>query len=435
MAEQEHKTGSTESRPEQQAVSRRRMLKTLGGAATVSAGAVLVGPAAAGATGTGTKTGPAYFRGSPAVVANGNVAGPIDVVPDATVEAFADKGVAVYAWSRAESGEGGGVFGTCFTPDGCAVQGISQATSGSAIGVYGESFSRTGIAVKGRSSGDGAFGVVGLNDGTSGTGAGVHGESSSPSGSAVEGLNFATSGEEAIGVYGQSASTFGAGVEGLNTSTSGFADGVYGESVSPKGRGVTGTNLATNGNAVGVSGGTSSPDGYAVAGLNTAKSGRSVGVYGETGNTSTGFGVLSKGKIGTTSVVISGFPFFGGLRAVYSMASPECWLEDFGSANLVDGAADVALDAVFSAAVRTDSYKVFVVPEGDCRGLYVAAKGEQGFAVRELQGGAASVPFSYRVVARRSDVDAPRLAEVDLSPLASEARHRTPRSARKALLA
>jgi hypothetical protein len=145
--------------------------------------------------------------------------------------------------------------------------------------------------------------------------------------------------------------------------------------------------------------------------------------------------VLSKGKIGTTSVVISGFPFLGSLRAVYSMASPECWLEDFGSADLVDGAADVALDAVFSAAVRTDSYKVFVVAEGDCSGLYVAAKGEQGFTVRELQGGKATVPFSYRVVARRQDVDAPRLAEVDFSPLASRTRDSAPLVARKALLA
>jgi hypothetical protein len=435
MAEHETKTGSSETQPKEQAVSRRRLLKTLGGAATAGAGAVLVGQTAASATGTINKTGPAIFRGSPAVVANGSLGGAAGGFPGNTVEAFAAKGYALYGWSTAESGTGGGVFGTCFSPDGYAVQGISQATSGSAIGVSGESFSSSGIGVQGRTPHGKAFGVVGLNDATSGAGAGVHGESSSPNGSAVEGLNFATSGQEAIGVYGQSASSLGAGVEGLNTSTSGFADGVYGESMSPDGRGVTGTNLATKGSAIGVNGGTSSPDGYAVAGVNTAKSGRSVGVYGETGNTSTGFGVLSKGKIGTTSVVISGFPFLGGLRAVYSMASPECWLEDFGSSNLVDGAADVALDAVFSAAVRTDNYKVFVVPEGDCRGLYVAAKGEQGFTVRELQGGTASVPFGYRVVARRQDVDAPRLAEVDLSPLLSEARQSTPRGARKALIA
>jgi hypothetical protein len=57
MAEQESKTGSSETLPAQQAVSRRRMLKTLGGAATVGAGAMLVGPAAtAGATGTPDKT-------------------------------------------------------------------------------------------------------------------------------------------------------------------------------------------------------------------------------------------------------------------------------------------------------------------------------------------------------------------------------------------
>jgi hypothetical protein len=422
MTEHENETESNETGPGGRAVSRRRLLKTLGGAATVGAGAMLVGPAAtAGATGTPDKTTYFFSRTKTAVLAE----------DDSRVSP------ALFAINDATAGTGGGAVGHSWSPNGPGVTGINNASGGSAIGVSGwTNSSHTGIGVQGKAdSAPNGYGVVGLNSATSGTGAGVHGESSSPSGSAVEGLNFATSGEEAIGVYGQSASSLGAGVEGLNTSTSGHADGVYGESVSPNGRGVTGTNLATSGDAVGVNGETSSPDGYAVAGVNSAKSGRSVGVYGETGNTSTGFGVLSKGKIGTTSVVISGFPFLGSLRAVYSMASPECWLEDFGSADLVDGAADVALDAVFSAAVRTDSYKVFVVAEGDCSGLYVAAKGEQGFTVRELQGGKATVPFSYRVVARRQDVDAPRLAEVDLTPLVPEARHRTPRGARKALLA
>ncbi len=421
MTEHENETESNETGPGGRAVSRRRLLKTLGGAATVGAGAMLVGPAAtAGATGTANKTGHFVSKTQTAVFA----------------ETYAGFLPAIEGLNPATTGTGGGVYAEAWSPNGPGVIGINNASGGSAIGVSGKSNSHTGRGVQGTvDDAPNGYGVVGLNSATSGTGAGVHGESSSPSGSAVEGLNFATTGDEAIGVYGQSASSLGAGVEGLNTSTSGFADGVYGESVSAQGRGVTGTNLATNGNAVGVNGGTSSPDGYAVAGANTAKTGRSVGVYGETGNTSTGFGVLSKGKIGTTSVVISGFPFLGGLRAVYSMASPECWLEDFGSADLVVGAADVRLDAVFSAAVRTDNYKVFVVPEGDCSGLYVAAKGEQSFTVRELQGGTASVPFSYRVVARRQDVDAPRLAEVDLSPLLSEAGQRTPRGARKALIA
>jgi hypothetical protein len=97
---------------------------------------------------------------------------------------------------------------------------------------------------------------------------------------------------------------------------------------------------------------------------------------------------------------------------------------------MVNGAADVTLDSVFAAAVRTDSYNVFVVPEGDCRGLYVAGKGPLGFTVRELQGGKATVPFSYRVVARRQDVEAPRLAEIDLTPLVPQPRERGPRVAR-----
>jgi hypothetical protein len=381
MAEQENETESNKTRADQQAVSRRRLLKTIGGAATVGAGMVLVGePVPAGASGTAIKTGTfSSNTNTPAVSAVSTGTGP-----------------AVRGSSRSRS-FGSGVFGMCVSPDAYAVAGVNSATSGLAIGVAGQT--------------------------------------ASSQGSAVTGLNFATSGSKAIGVYGQSASPNGAGVEGFTTATSGTPSGVYGESPAPGGYGVSGANTATSGAALGVQGLSASPDGYAVAGVNNAKSGRSVGVYGETGNTDTGFGVLCKGRLAATSTIVSGFLLLGTTRTLYSMASPECWIEDFGSADLVDGAAKVPLDPAFAAAVRTDSYNVFVVPEGDCRGLYVAEKGQQGFTVRELQGGKASVPFSYRVVARRQDVDAPRLAEVDLSPLVSRTRDRAPRVARPPLLA
>jgi hypothetical protein len=60
---------------------------------------------------------------------------------------------------------------------------------------------------------------------------------------------------------------------------------------------------------------------------------------------------------------------------------------------------------------------VFLTPEGDCRGLYVSERDERGFIVRELQGGHSDLGFSYRIVAKRKDVKAPRLAEVELPRL------------------
>lgn len=465
LAKHKSEIQSNEPKQEEQAVSRRRLLKTMGVAATVGAGNVLAGqPAPAGAstdngafsTGTSTPAVSAVSTGTGAAV-QATKQSPGGAAVKGVSASLGGAGIGVYGSANGDDGigvrgfalgdgsavgvagvsasdSGTGVQGTVSAPEGYGVVGRNLDKSGPAMGVLGTSDSDKGTGVQGTVNATSGFGVVGLNNATSGVGAiGVGGQSSSPDGCGVEGLNFATSGAAAVGVFGQSTSPAGSGVEGLETSTSGAADGVYGEARSPDGHGVFGANIATSGTAVGAQGTTKSPDGFGLVGVNAAKTGRSVGVFAQTGNTKTGFGLLCKGRLATTSVVVSGFPFLGTMRSLYSVASPECWLEDFGSAGLVDGAADVALDPVFSAAVLTDKYSVFVVPEGDCRGLYISEKGPQGFTVRELQGGKATVPFSYRVVARRQDVEAPRLGDVDLAPEAPQALDRTRRGHRQAL--
>jgi hypothetical protein len=86
------------------------------------------------------------------------------------------------------------------------------------------------------------------------------------------------------------------------------------------------------------------------------------------------------------------------------MESPEHWFEDFGSAKLARGRAVVKLDANFAKVIKSGDYRVFVTPEGDCRGLYVRRKSSNSFEVRELTGGKSSVAFSYRIVGRRKDI-------------------------------
>ena len=71
-------------------------------------------------------------------------------------------------------------------------------------------------------------------------------------------------------------------------------------------------------------------------------------------------------------------------------------------------------DPDFVAVVKADQYSVFPIPEGECKGLYVTAKTPVSFEVRELQGGTSSVPFSYRLVARRKDDVGRRMEKVDL---------------------
>ncbi|HEU4489126.1 MAG TPA: hypothetical protein VFS38_07540, partial [Actinomycetota bacterium] len=102
----------------------------------------------------------------------------------------------------------------------------------------------------------------------------------------------------------------------------------------------------------------------------------------------------------------------GSLRRVYALESPESWFEDLGRAEVVDGQAQVELDSEFAAMVQTDDYHVFLTPEGETQGLYVNARTPDRFEVLEQQGGTSSLTFSYRVVAKRSDIEAERLQQI-----------------------
>jgi hypothetical protein len=102
------------------------------------------------------------------------------------------------------------------------------------------------------------------------------------------------------------------------------------------------------------------------------------------------------------------------------MESPENWFEDFGGGRLQDGASTVQIDALFAQAVNTElEYRVYLTPEGDCRGLYVTNKTASSFEVRELQGGTTNVSFSYRVVAKRKGYEDVRMAKM-LGPTPEE---------------
>ena len=66
----------------------------------------------------------------------------------------------------------------------------------------------------------------------------------------------------------------------------------------------------------------------------------------------------------------------------------------------------------FAGVMHSDSYHVFLTPQGDSKGLFVANKTPNGFSVHEQQGGTSSIAFDYRVVAKRKDIAGPRMEEV-----------------------
>ena len=121
------------------------------------------------------------------------------------------------------------------------------------------------------------------------------------------------------------------------------------------------------------------------------------------------------GNLGCSGTIAGVAKVQDGSKSVemYSVQSPENWFEDFGSGSLNSGTARVALEATFAQTVNAGiEYHVFLTPKGDCKGLYVTNESATGFEVHELGGGISSVPFDYRIVAKRAGYENLRLADV-----------------------
>src|SRR5579872_2811516 len=339
-----------------------------------------------------------------------------------------------------------------------AIQGWNENTTNStsalAPGVFGLSFAPKGIGVIGSgpvhsstfssSAGQFAYGVVGdggpstIGIGVGGmadTGAGVAGWSKS-SGTGVWG-----SSQEGNGVFG--ASSTGAGTSGQSST----GDGIYGTSLN--GAGIYGVSLNANGvYGEGQDGNGSGGAGVYAFGQNTA-----AGVFSTTSGTGAavvGINNTSSGEASSTAYLLNAAPFSGivlyaggsttgawcdiqvagnltcsGDKSVavptpdqhwvklYSVESPENWFEDFGSGNLESGRVIVQLEPNFRETVNPSlDYHVFLTPRGECEGLYVASMTANSFEVRELHHGKSSVPFDYRIVAKRKDYENIRMEDV-----------------------
>ena len=278
-----------------------------------------------------------------------------------------------------------GVVGFSFAPDGMGVLGSGPVHSNTfntyagafAIGVAGDSRNETGVlgtsdngtAVYGISTAGGT-GVSGLSStgtavaGISNSGTGVYGSTSFENGD----------GAAQFGVWGNdTASDYGANVAVYGTSQLGEA--MVG--VSPDD-----TAIFTSTNTVG-----------AQPFFAGDSAGNSCGVL--TGSANGGASLFCSG---TQSSIVQ----TGGERWVnlYAVESPENWFEDFGSGQLINGSAEIRLEPMFGQTIALGDYRVFPVPNGDCKGLYVAQKTVTGFVVRELGGG--NIECAVRLSHRRA---------------------------------
>jgi len=295
-----------------------------------------------------------------------------------------------------------GVDGVTYSETAFGVFGMNNASGGFGTGVYGKG--ATGVVGSGTSSygvyggSDSSHGVVGIANGSffgvvgEGGGAGVYG--SGPTG--IQG--FGTSG---FGIYGQhvGASTLGAEIP--------YA-GIWGDTNTLGAAGVAGTGQ----------------DGMGGIFLNDSASG-----YYSLVAASYSFSPIFSAEnipngVSCTIDATAHLHCDGGIGAMVQLdsgnrkvamsgiESPENWFEDFGSAQLVNGVAVIKFDPDFIQTVNTGKdYRVFPVPNGDCKGLYVTNKTANSFEVRELGNGSSNIDFDYRITAIRKNYETVRFAD------------------------
>jgi hypothetical protein len=235
-----------------------------------------------------------------------------------------------------------------------------------------------------------------------GSGAGLVGSATTVAATPVTGLN--------AGVYGLGAANK-VGVSGANLSTVPNSHAIL--AVATAGHGLVGSSLGGNTYA-GLVGN---------AGPNGARAGA---FYGDVVFSANFFVLGNQTVYGAKSAALPTAD--GKHRLVYCIESPESWLEDFGEGTLANGTADVKIAADFAAVADTSEMHVFITETGGTHyhlstdkigpvGFTVTAD-TKGAALKGLKDSDLTATFSYRVVAKRKDVKADRLAKVEKPTLA-----------------
>lgn len=345
----------------------------------------------------------------------------------------------------------------------------STSASKFAAGLLGSDASTKGTfdaGVEGKSTrGIGVLGASGKSTGVEGTTGSVSFVQPAVLGLATAGAigveGKSVSGTSGIGVLGQGSGVAILGSASLSTSTSVLADGVGGLLFAGNGTGGqvfsvdnVGNVNAPNFNATNAITGPTADIEISAPGPAILGAAEGVGVLGFASGNSSGVGAVSAEGSGgllfqglnssffdvfnvdnSGNVSISGLIFTSGAcstgcirtgasqtRVVsYAPRESQPTMEDVGEAQLIDGEARVTLDPAFSNVINKNvPYLVFAMPEGDCKGLFIAAKSATGFTVRELQGGRSSLAFEYRIVARPFADHSPRLPFVRTRSFSNE---------------
>jgi hypothetical protein len=335
------------------------------------------------------------------------------------------------------TGTGSGVFGSSLnngtgvygTNNGAFGDGVWGDNSGQGAGVRGQSLNN-GTGVFGYNK-DNGYGVYGYNPSTGIAVIAVNADSLAGAGYAMYSLcRYRTS----FGLYAVNTDTMGTGILGIgnNTTASYLATGsggafngshvglysiaedmtggtgilAVGNNLSTFGSIPEGAGIAANGDNIGVFGhawtlgSASDPNragGYFVDGPMPGGAFAYVGMFDGTANRK----IVGNGTVNTIvkntnneSVMLS------------APESPENLFQDYGTGTLSNGKTSIKLDPDFAKNIAVDNkhpLRVFIQIEGDCKGVYVTNKTQNGFDVIELESGSSNVAFTWSVTANRAD--------------------------------
>lgn len=299
---------------------------------------------------------------------------------------------------------------TCSSTGAC----ITGSNSSSGYGVLGLSTTGRGVWGESTSSGTGTYGSS-LN-GTGTWGASTYGnaiQGSSFSGTALYGVS-----STGAGLFAETAETSGySGAAAYVTANSGYGlvaysngyPALFGYNLNNSGNSASEIGGEIIGNHIGLDAEAPASGGYPIVARDT--SGNDLFYVNGLGD------VYAKGNFNTLAAVAGGH-----VATAFGSQSTAPTIEDTGTARLVAGAATVTLDPTFAGAIDPHAtYRIFVTPNGDTRGLFVAAKTPTGFIVRESQAGHSTVTFDYRVIGSALGKSTQRMAvatTADVRPLA-----------------
>ncbi len=299
---------------------------------------------------------------------------------------------------------------TCSSTAACA----AWSNTGSGPAVQTTAAKNDGLDSK--TSATGKSGLYGETDSTSG-GYGVSAKNTSSAGVAIFGAGNAGVGVSATSTGGNAAlkaAASGHGGHGAEINSSTSVGAILGSGANSK-NGIS-TELSAGGAPGAIIGGpeigaeiTSGEDGVPLLVQGTSESGGGEVTIDSTGSINATGNIIYGGTLMNDGVTRSGLTV-----SAYSTRTTQTSVEDSGTALLVKGTAVIALDPLFAQSLdlRTP-YRVFLTPDADSHGLYVAQKTATAFVVREMQGGRGSYAFDYRVLGTAAGHGAERMSVIE----------------------